>query len=318
MVGKGTVLHPVVEGLRKAVIEGGGWTADHLAEMQGIADTGGFALEDIQYANLFYEFGTLGIDAAVSGVKTPSWKMCTSIVAQDNDGHILHARNQDYSLPGLVNITVQAQFTRAGKVVYAGNTFAGYIGLPTALRPGGWSVSCDSRFNGGGVNLLENIKVAKAGAKTIGIMVRDALESAETYSDMLHVLNTTAVIAPAYYIVAGTKAGEGAVVTRNRDGPDNSHDNEGIWQIGDGTPSPSKKYGDWWRLETNWDHWEPLTDGRRGHANKAMEALGQANVNFGTLTTLLSTKPVLASDTVYTAKMSPLLGTYETIVRPGY
>ena len=205
---------------------------------------------------------------------------------------------------------------RGGKIAYEGNTFAGYIGLPTAMRPGGWSVSCDSRFNGGGVNLLANIKAAKAGAKTIGIMVRDALESAATYDDMIGLLNTTEVIAPAYYIVAGTQAGEGAVVTRNRDGPDQSHNNEGIWSIGKGGSYPHT--GDWWRLETNFDHWSPLNDGRRGHANKAMAAIGQASINFDTLETLLSTKPVLASDTVYTAKISPLKATYETIVRTGY
>ena len=33
--GKGTVLHPVVEALKDAVIAGGGWSKDQLAELQG-------------------------------------------------------------------------------------------------------------------------------------------------------------------------------------------------------------------------------------------------------------------------------------------
>lgn len=310
MVGPGTVLHPVVESLRKAVLSGGGWTAEHLAEMQGIADVGGFDVEDIQLANLFYEFGTLG-----AGDPTNAAKACTSIVAQLANGTIVHARNQDYSLPGLSDITVQVDFARSGKVVYSGNTFAGYIGLPTAMRPGGWSVSCDSRFNGQGWNLLANINTAKKGGKTIGILVREMLESASTFDEAVAALNSTSVIAPAYYIVAGAKAGEGAVVTRNRDSPDNSHNNEGIWRLTDNSTYPGT--GRWWRLETNWDHWlkDGLTDGRRVAANKMMGAMGQDNADLASLFGLLSTKPVLASDTVYTSLMCPAQGLYDTTIR---
>jgi hypothetical protein len=211
MTGPGTVLHPIVEDLRKAVLEGGSWTTDHLAEMQGIADTGGFAFEDIQTANLFYEFGTLGpIPSPPGNRKTADVKLnspigCTSIVAQTKDGTILHARNQDYSLPNLINITVQVEFTKSGNVIYQGTTFAGYIGLPTALRnpsknsengETGWSVSADSRFNGGGVNLFENIKVAKQGYKTVGIMIRDMCDQAATYTEALKIMNDTGIIAP--------------------------------------------------------------------------------------------------------------------------
>ena len=122
-------------------------------------------------ANLFYEFGTF----------------CTSIVAEDENGHILHARNQDYSIPGLVDITVQIAFVKNNVTIYRGNTFVGYIGLPTiqrlstpasahgagsdgadAANVGGWGVSADSRFNGGGVDILEGITTAKQGGKTIG------------------------------------------------------------------------------------------------------------------------------------------------------
>jgi hypothetical protein len=146
MVGPGTVLHPVVENLRKGVLQGGGWKQEHLDEMSGIAETGGFDLEDIQLANLFYEFGTLGVDMPAP---IKDWG-CTSIVAQHTNGSIMHARNQDYSLPGLVNITMHIEFTKGGKVVFAGETFAGYIGVPTAMsmggHEGGFSISADSRF----------------------------------------------------------------------------------------------------------------------------------------------------------------------------
>lgn len=53
MAGKGTVLHPVVETLKDAVLEGGGWTKDHVEEMRGMCDATGFSLDDVMMANLF-------------------------------------------------------------------------------------------------------------------------------------------------------------------------------------------------------------------------------------------------------------------------
>ena len=96
---------------------------------------------------------------------------CTSIVCQDVKGNMLHgacacalcqrahlsytslllnaltytARNLDYSLPGLRNITVQVDYTRGGKVVFTATHFAGYVGVLSGMRPGGW---CDlGRFS---------------------------------------------------------------------------------------------------------------------------------------------------------------------------
>merc|ERR1719453_1187775 len=142
--------------MRDGVIEGGGWSQEHQDEMKAIAEIGGWSVEAIQFVNLFYEYGTLG--AHSPGTSSIA---CTSIVAQTLQNEILHSRNQDYSLPGLPNITIQVDFQRNGKTIYKGNTFVGYIGLPTAMRVGAWSISANSRFNGGGANLVESIRVAK-------------------------------------------------------------------------------------------------------------------------------------------------------------
>ena len=68
------------------------------------------------------------------------------------------------------------------------------------------------------------------------------------------------------------------MVTRDREGPDESR-GEGIWSIGDGTKAP----GCCTRLETNWDHWTVVTDGRRQAANKAMAGIGQGFVDLGAM-----------------------------------
>ncbi len=65
------------------------------------------------------EFGTtsdfLAAAAAVGHSNDALWG-CTSIVAQNSNGSIVHARNQDYSMPGLDNITITVDFTRGGEV----------------------------------------------------------------------------------------------------------------------------------------------------------------------------------------------------------
>ena len=50
---------------------------------------------------------------------------------------------------------------------------------------GGWGISADSRFNGGGVDILEGITTAKNGGKTIGIFLRDMAEKRATYKEAL-------------------------------------------------------------------------------------------------------------------------------------
>lgn len=74
-------------------------------------------------------------------------------------------------------------------------------------------------------------------------------------------------------------------------GPDNSH-GQGIWSL-----DTHDKTG-WWRLETNFDHWGPIQDGRRGAANEMMKLIGQEHVTLDRMFDLLSVKPVLASDTM--------------------
>jgi len=125
---------------------------------------------------------------------------------------------------------------------------------------------------------------------------------------MLPVLSSTAMDDAVYLTVAGLGNREGAVITRNRNGTDESG-HRGVWKMG--TPPAS-----WYRLETNFDNWKPLTDGRRQAAHKHMNALGQQKAaNFDGLLAVLGTPPVLADDTTYTAFMSAALGVYGAIVR---
>ena len=93
----------------------------------------------------------------------------------------------------------------------------------------------------------------------------------ESYSDALVTLSSVPVVSSNYFILAGSGKQQGAIVTRF--GNSSTAD---VWAVssgkGDGQPS-------WLRVQTNVDHWVPLTSGayathRRQHALDLILAAG--------------------------------------------
>ena len=80
------------------------------------------------------------------------------------------------------------------------------------------------------------------------------MEHADTYSSAISLFSSNDLINPIYYIVAGSAANEGAVVTRYREA-----EKTDIW------PLNTSAVDGWFRLVTNYDHWEsdPTYDDRR-------------------------------------------------------
>ena len=102
---------------------------------------------------------------------------------------------------------------------------------------------------------------------------------------------------------------EGAIITRDRDHDDQSNGtSSGIWRID--TPT------NWFRLETNDDHWKPAEDQRRRAGNAHMHAVGRAAMTLTAMyEDVLSVPPNLATSTTYTSIFSASLGMYTTTVR---
>lgn len=140
------------------------------------------------------------------------------------------------------------------------------------------------------------------------------LTSSASYIDALQQLETESLIAPVYYITAGSGHNEGMVITRDRDScPD-------TWLLDKQDPGSS-----WYLLETNYvsvrqswgyrldqsflqDHWKmPLPyDNRREYGIKYMEALGEDNAaSTQGLLHVLSLWPLRNNLTTYTTLMTP-------------
>lgn len=257
----------------------------YATEILGIGQRSGISVGEVLILNILYD-----ISAA-----------CTSIVAEDEEGHIYHGRNLDYQFtPLLQNITLIANFQKGGKTIYTGTTYAAYVGLLTGQRPHQFSISLDQRSAG---EMWMNIATALLfrNASIVSFVIRNTLENEKSFKDAYDVLTKTIFIAPSYLIMAGAKSGEGVVITRNRIVTRDS------WKL-----DPPKQ---WFLVETNYDHWEPPPSGddRRDPAIQHMNEIGRNNITLNSLFSVLTIPPVLNKRTTYTTLMSPATGKYSVV-----
>ncbi|XP_026162999.1 LOW QUALITY PROTEIN: N-acylethanolamine-hydrolyzing acid amidase-like [Mastacembelus armatus] len=278
-------VEPIVMALEKYI------PPPYAGELRGMASHFGGSLSDVIILNFAYEISAF----------------CTSIIAQDKNGHVYHGRNLDYPHPVLRNLTVNVVFLKNGEVAYRGTSFAGYVGLWTGQSPNKFTVSGDQRGSEHWWNWWKNVVSAFLFKRSpVSWLVRKTLEEAQDFKDAVMSLSKIPIITGVYYVVGGVRAGEGAVITRDRTGPAD------IWPL-------DPVNGGWYRVETNFDHWlpPPAWDHRREAANKALNATGQEHINMDTLFQVLSLYPVCNGITVYTTMMSAAApAKYNTAVRP--
>jgi len=268
---------------------------EYAEEIKGCAESLGIPEGFLALANLGYEVSD----------------DCTSIVAQDVNGKILHARNLDFGeglgfTATLKKIAFISDWRSGGKTVFMATSFAGYVGALSSMKPGAFSITIDTRFYPEGVYeiFLEVIAaITEKNASLVAFLSRDVVQYQNDYDSALHYLSTTNLIADVYYIIAGSKPNQGAVITRNRE---NSSD---IWNLN----YPSE----WYLVQTNYDHWTkaPWYDNRIDPANKGMIAIGPNKVNLDSMFGVLSIKPVFNLMTTYSILSCPADSIYRSYSR---
>ncbi|KAG9259665.1 acid ceramidase [Astyanax mexicanus] len=272
-------------------------------EIRGIATASGVPLGEVVLFNIFYEIFTV----------------CTSLVAEDPDGNLIHARNLDFGLfmgwdlknrswvitEKLKPLVVNIEFTRNNHTVFKSTNFAGYVGMLTGIRPHMFTLTMNERFSldGGYIGILEWI-LGKRDGMWMSFLTRSVLENATSYAEAKKLLSDTKLLAPAYFILGGNQTGEGCIITRSR-----TH------SINPLELDPKK--GRWYVLETNYDHWKEalFLDDRRTPAMKCMNQTTQTSISFKTVYDVLSTKPVLNKLTTYTTLMDVSKGKLESFIR---
>ncbi|XP_076456675.1 N-acylethanolamine-hydrolyzing acid amidase-like [Babylonia areolata] len=252
-------------------------------EITGIANYWGMNVGDMILLNIIYDITAY----------------CTSVVAQDGNRVIWHARNLDYESSDLLrNLTISVNFRHGNKTLYQAVTVAGYAGVLTGQRPHGFTVSVDQR--GSKKHRLgpwwenELTAILYKSSSFVTFLIRQTLEETQRFSEAVLKMSTTVIHAPVYIIVGGASQGEGVVITRDR-----------VAALDRFYLNPLQ--GRWYVLETNYDHWLPapaFDSERRAVGHREMDKLGSENVNSTTLYQVLSTAPVLNNYTTYTTVMS--------------
>lgn len=280
-------------------------------EMQGIAEAMEIEAYDVWAMNVAYILRSVAGTApnetkSVLPGAPPDWAACTSIVAQAEDGHMIHGRNLDWNIDdNMKNLTVSVEFQKGGKPQLSSIGFVGFVGVMTAMKPGAFGVTMDARAIGG--NLLENfLEALRKGAMMPSHLLRNVLLSSETFEDTVAALSTEKLVAPCYLIASGAAPGQGVVISRDRNTPAD------VWWVGTNANADKKKthvhpasIPDWYVLETNYDNWEPAPagDNRREFGIALMNKLGQANVTMESMYDVMTTWPVYNPHTEYTVVM---------------
>jgi N-acylethanolamine-hydrolysing acid amidase len=167
---------------------------------------------------------------------------CTSIVAKLPNGTVIHGRNMDFSIGGpltntLKDVVLVAKVYDGDELKYITTTFAGFIGVITGQKPGGYSVTVDTRFYPQGLWELffeAIVAITERNYTLVSFLARDTLTNVNRYENAVEKLSYGNLIADVYYIVAGLN--DGAIITRNRTGPVD------IWRLTSGVASDKASY----------------------------------------------------------------------------
>lgn len=121
-------------------------------------------------------------------------------------------------MPQLKDLTINVDFVKNGKLVYRSTTWAGYVGILTAVVPKVCTVAINYRRTNS--YFITNVWNALYGSWPIGFLVRHTLETENSYGTIKCYLSNSSLISPCYITISGTIAGQGIILTRSRSGVD--------------------------------------------------------------------------------------------------
>ena len=248
---------------------------EYYQEISGMAPALGFDPKSLLMVQYVYEFTAF----------------CTSVVATDANGKIIHSRNLDFAFADAMrNISYEAVYTRDDKELFRSVMFAGMTGVFTGHREG-FSISLNERKPSWRTNpwdFLQNLGDIFLGFPQIGHVIRDTLTECSDYACAFNRLATTRQIAPSYYTVSGLHGYEGAVISRDR---------YGVAHI------DMLSENNWFVSQTNDDHWTGVCTIRCSYVRDTMNSIGQANINGEAMVNMLKEWPSNNEHSIYNTLM---------------
>uniref|UniRef100_A0A0K0E2W1 Ceramidase n=1 Tax=Strongyloides stercoralis TaxID=6248 RepID=A0A0K0E2W1_STRER len=272
-------------------------------EIEGISEASGVSIADMALMNIFYELS----------------RFCTSIVADNNNNEIFHARNLDFGQLFIWNISSQSyqltdtlkkasvnlNFIKNDKLLFKGTTFAGHVGFISSMKPNAFSLTMNSRLVPDISNVATWLMGGEIDVHFAMWIEREVMETCNTYNEAIAKLSSVPQLTGVYFTVGGPKPGIGSVLVKNDSWVDatvqlNEANNNG-----------------WYILQTNYDpDKKPLyLDDRRTPGNNCMKKLGKSSVSIRGLFEVLSSRPTLNKTTVHSTLMSITTGEYVSYIR---
>lgn len=139
--------------------------SERYAEIEGMAELGGIDPHVALMINYVYEFTSF----------------CTSLIARQEDGLIMHLRMLDFDFPDETrNITYVAQFYKGDQYQYEAVMFCGLAAMQTGFKKGAFSISINQREPSDGtswVDFLKNAGMIFLSYQQPAWTIRDTLEN---------------------------------------------------------------------------------------------------------------------------------------------
>jgi hypothetical protein len=232
-----------------AVIDYGYWYNHREAylEMQGIAEALNIDTRRIVIVNFAYEFVAY----------------CTSLLAKQEDGLLMHLRLYDFLAPELSkSMLFIGEFYRNNTHLYTAVMNGGTPFFPTGIKNGSFSITINQRnaFNHSQDEYFANIGMISYGTIQTVKLIRETLEACEDFECALKKLSNDTVVTGAYFILAGVKDNDAVVISRDRMGA--AH----VERISE---------ENWYVVQTNDDHFKGVCRERCTAARANFEKLGR-------------------------------------------
>jgi len=164
-------------------------------ELTSIADLLGISVNKLILGQLIYEM----------------FAMCTSTVFQCQ-GKTLHFRTMDWGLPDLKKVTVELIFVKNKMQIFSATSWAGYVGIMTAMVPYKYTVALNYRRSNG--TLFDNVSKALQLKWPIGYLIRYILENEYDFDNTKKIFKEAELISPCY-ITLGHPNGQSCIIVRD-------------------------------------------------------------------------------------------------------
>lgn len=136
---------------------------------------------------------------------------CTSIVT-NVDGRNVHYRTMDWEMPVLKHLTVKLKFYKDNELLYEAVSWAGCVGIMTAMVPKEYSIALNFRLSNG--NIVSNIFKMFKSKWLVSYAIRYVLDSGYDFAKAHHFLTKAQLISPCYFTLCNPR-GESYVIVRD-------------------------------------------------------------------------------------------------------